>query len=572
MSSIRVLPERVASQIAAGEVVERPASVVRELLDNSIDAGADRIEVGIEGGGKRLIRVRDNGGGMSRDDLLLCVERHATSKIASLEDLARIRSLGFRGEALPSIAAVSRLQIVSRPSTALFGHRLKLSGGRMVAIEETGAPPGTIVEVRDLFFNVPARRKFLRSARTEIEHLMDVFLRLALPFAEISFRLDEGARTALRFPATKTLRSRLAQILGSEAAGAMVKLRQSGEGLEVKGYLAPASFSRGRPDRVLVYVNNRNIRDRLVHRAIMEGYGQRLMKGRYPQAVVFIRMDPAAVDVNVHPAKQEVRFREGNQVFRFLAAAVDGALKASAVRTARVDHWPAWKRPEMRPGVEVADSGVLPWAAVDKGEALSRPPEQAVLESQPEPEILGQLAGTYILGADEAGLWILDQHAAHERILYETLQQAWHEARIETQQLLVPVTLELSLKEARVLQAKGHTLKRFGLEVEPFGGNTFLLRAVPAVLNRTVWQSFFAELLIKLAAGDMGEDKVPDTVLQVMACHGAIRAGQRLRMEEMRALVRQWARATLPEHCPHGRPVVKRFSYRDLEKMFKRIA
>lgn len=570
MSSIRILPEHVASQIAAGEVVERPASVLRELLDNSIDAEADRIEVRIEDGGKRLIRVRDNGVGMSRDDLLLCVERHATSKIAAMEDLARIHSLGFRGEALPSIAAVSRFQIVSRQNTALFGHRLKLSGGRMTAIEETGAPPGTIVEVRDLFFNVPARRKFLRTARTEAEHLMDVFLRLALPFAGTSFRLEEGVRTALRFPASQTLRPRLAQILGKETAEAVEELAQGADGLEVEGYLAPASFSRSRPDRLLVYVNNRNIRDRLVHRAVMEGYGQRLMRGRYPQAVLFIRMDPAAVDVNVHPAKQEVRFREGRRVFQFLAAAVDSALKRPAARRAPDDLWPVRKTFQARQEPAVADGAALNWEVQARAEGSGRPPEQALFESGTEPEIIGQIAGTYILGADEEGLWIIDQHAAHERVLYETLREGWRGARIETQQLLVPITLELSLREARVLQAKGHILEQFGLEVEPFGGNTFLLRSVPAVLNRVVWRPFFAELLVKLAAGEPGEEGILDAVLQVMACHGAIRAGQRLGKEEMRTLIEHWRRASLPEHCPHGRPVVKRFSYRDLEKMFKR--
>ncbi|MBW2102976.1 MAG: DNA mismatch repair endonuclease MutL, partial [Deltaproteobacteria bacterium] len=309
MNAIRILPESVATRIAAGEVVERPASVVRELLDNALDAEADRLELWVENGGKRRIRVRDNGVGMSRDDLLLCVERHATSKVREARDLFRISTFGFRGEALPSIGAVSKLSITTRPRGALSGNRLRMSGGKLISIEETGAPEGTTVDVEFLFFNLPARRKFLRAARTEMDHILDTVFRVALAFPGILFRVVDGGRVALHLPETGDHRVRLSGLFGRRVAEDMIGVETSSSGVRVHGFLAPPEYVRSRADRMWVYVNGRNVRDRLLNKALLDGYGQRLMKGRYPQAVLFLEMDPSGVDVNVHPAKREIRFR-----------------------------------------------------------------------------------------------------------------------------------------------------------------------------------------------------------------------------------------------------------------------
>ena len=326
MNTIRILPEKVASQIAAGEVIERPASVVRELIDNSIDAKADRISVKIERGGKGLIKVTDNGMGMGRDDLLLCLERHATSKIRTASDLVKVTSFGFRGEAIPSMAAVSRMQITSLPQKELLGNRVRISGGKLLAIEEVGAPPGTIVEIKDLFFNIPVRRKFLRTPRTEMNHIVDAVLRAAMPFPNISFRLEEGNNGILHLPASSNPRLRLSHLMGRTTGQSILSGESQQKDPHIAIHVAPADFARKRADRLFVYVNGRNIKDRFVTKAIIEGYGQRLMKGRYPQALVFITIDPAQIDVNVHPTKQEIKFQNGRQVFRAIAAVVHKTL------------------------------------------------------------------------------------------------------------------------------------------------------------------------------------------------------------------------------------------------------
>lgn len=577
MNTIRILPETLASQIAAGEVVDRPASIVRELIDNSIDAGADRITVRIENGGKRRIQVSDNGAGMSRDDLLLCVERHATSKIRTASDLLNVRSLGFRGEALPSIAAVSRVQITSLPKDQLTGHKLRISGGKLLDIEETGAPVGTTVDVKDLFFNIPARRKFLRAERTETDHVVDALSRIAMPFSQIVFRLDDGPRNILHLPASEDNRDRIAGLMGRRTAEAMLIGEENGADLSVKAYVAPSDFSRNRGDRVYLYVNKRNIRDRLATKAIMEGYGQRLMKGQYPQAVVFIDIDPMDIDVNVHPTKQEIRFRNASRVFQAIVSAVERGLERSPhprAREASVERVfapqhrastavsePLW---EYLPRPVSSETAEIPLAPVRP----SPGPGAAVHQG---PRIIGQLGDTYILCQTSEGLMIVDQHAAHERIVYEHLKKSFAAERIETQTLLIPQELELSNQETRVMLEKGEGLRRFGIELSHFGGNTFLLTAVPALLKRVDWPSFVSELIPQLAEGPPDPGAPFDGCLMLMACHGAIRAGQGLSQEEMAHLLRELEGMDLPTHCPHGRPIRREVTYDELEKMFKRV-
>ncbi|MFH1124798.1 MAG: DNA mismatch repair endonuclease MutL [Pseudomonadota bacterium] len=573
MGSIRILPEKVAAQIAAGEVVERPASVVRELTDNSIDAGSDRIVIRIQSGGKRLIRVSDNGTGMTRDDLLLCVERHATSKITTLSDLFAIKTLGFRGEALPSISSVSRMQITSRTGDQLIGHRLEVIGGRLKSIEETGAPAGTTIEVRDLFFNVPVRRKFLRATKTETHHIMETLSRIALPHTSIHFRLDEEEKMLLNFPATENFLDRLSALLGGKAASSMIEAHQEAGETGVSIFLSPPDLSRTRGDHIFVYVNGRHIRDRMLTRAIMEGYGQRLMKGHYPQAVVFLEMNPSLVDVNVHPTKQEVRFHQGPFVYEILTSAIEKALRG-------LFHFGFEKGPASGEGPEEVPFGGLAGAepipaysgVQEQGPVYGEKGFQDGYVNKDTPHILGQLKDTYILCQAKDGLLMIDQHAAHERIVYETLKRSFRNSKVEGQPFLIPPKLEFSMKEADIIQKKMDQLARFGVEIEHFGGNTFLLRSVPAILVNGKWEEFLKDVVLLLEEeAEFTNDKAMDRLLTAMACHGAIRAGQPLSHGEMASLLKELGETELSTNCPHGRPVIKKFTYVEIERMFKRV-
>ena len=555
--------------------MERPASVVRELLDNSIDSGSDSIKVRMEAGGKRLIRVSDNGVGMERDDLLLCLERHATSKITSTEDLLTVSTLGFRGEALPSIGSVSQLTITTRPAEQLVGHRLKMEGGKLKSIEETGTPAGTIVEVKNLFYNIPARKKFLKTTKTEAEHVIQTVSRMALPFADVHFRLDENGRTIVNLPTSLEMKNRLSCLFGGRAAAAMEEASEQTAETTIRAYLAPPEMGRSRGDKILIYVNRRNIRDRSLTRAVIEGYGQRLMKGRYPQAVVFIEMPPSLVDPNVHPTKQEVRFRQQHLLYQNMVSTVKGALARRYHVSWQRDEFPfhgGTPREAFQERIELAEPPAPSWEPIrdfprDKEGWTGE--NEAVREGL---QIIGQLKNTYILCQTGEGLVMIDQHAAHERVVYETLQRSLKESRMESQSFLIPFRVELPLREGRVLEGGIDALRELGLEIEHFGGSTFLLRSVPSVLLEAQWESLLNDLVSLLAEEkDLKRETALDRFLTISACHGAIRAGQRLSYSEMVLLIRQLEDMDLPTNCPHGRPVSKKISYREIEKMFKRV-
>jgi len=570
MGLIRILSEKVASQIAAGEVVERPASVVRELIDNSIDASATRILIKIENGGKNLIRVSDNGAGMDRDDLLLCAERHATSKISELSDLFSVRTLGFRGEAVPSIAAVSRMVIASRTLDQVGGFRLRLESGKIKGIEETGAPVGTTVEVNDLFFNTPARKKFLRSAGTETDHILDVLSRIALPFTTLSFRLDDRDKTLLSLPSVDSDVSRLSALFGHEVASSMIPIEREIHGLRVSGYLSPPEWDRARGDHLFVYVNRRSVRERLLTHAIIEGYGSRLMKGRYPYAVIFIAIDPSLVDVNVHPAKQEVRFHQDRLVHEAVKTVLDESLRQKAAALFHVPV-PSMESIEEKGG-RIAES-TREYAAYPAEKMISHGPAlQVPLMIKECPVVLGQLKETYILCETKEGLLLVDQHAAHERRVYEKLKRAYDSSSLECQPFLIPPRVEFSPSESRTILKRMEELSELGITLEHFGGETFMVRSVPNLLVDVHWVTFLRELIAVLEEqGAVKGDQVVDRLLALMACHGAIRAGQRLSYEEMVALVEQLDQAEVPTNCPHGRPVFKRLSFHEIEKMFRRV-
>jgi len=574
MDKIRILPEKVATQIAAGEIIERPASVVRELLDNSVDAESDKIIIRIKEGGRRLIRLSDNGVGMSRDDLLLSLERYATSKINSTSDLFAIKTLGFRGEALPSISSVSRMEITSRPADQLIGYRLKVTGGQLKSIDEMGTPAGTIVEIRDLFFNTPARRKFLRGAKTEAGHIIDTLSRIILPFKHIQLRLEDAGKTILNLPASENELDRLSALMGRNIAASMIEAYQETGEFTLKAYLAPPDVSRNRGDRIYIYVNRRSIKDRLIVRAIMEGYGERLMKGRYPQAVIFIDIDPSLVDINVHPTKQEVRFHHSHVVYQTLVSNIEGTLQQQFKPLFEMGYRRAESMIEQQVNGMTMAEPRWEYSGDQKKEATHHPEKEYHEESlvKESPQIIGQLKDTYILCQAGDGLLMFDQHAAHERIVYETLKKTYQSSQIERQPFLIPPELELSLKDRRVIMGKLDQLNGLGLELEHFGGSTFLLRSIPSILIDVRWEEFLIDLIpILEEEGDLAREQVLDRLWTVMACHGSIRAGTQMSREEMTLLLHQLEMMDLPTHCPHGRPIFKMFKYYEIEKIFKRV-
>ncbi len=609
---IRILPEQLCNQIAAGEVVERPASVVKELLENALDAGAGEILVEVEAGGKRLIRIIDDGSGMGRDDVLLCVERHATSKIAVNDDLFRLQTFGFRGEALPSIAAVSRLTISSRTAEAEAGWEVYLEGGVVRRSGAIGIPTGTTVEVRNLFFNTPARRKFLRRDETELGHVGEVVTKTALAHAEVRFRLVHNGRTLLDVYRQHSLEERVASLLGRPLLEELLPLCRSGErGLAMHGLVAQPSRNRSAGSAIYTYINGRYIRDRVVQHAILEGYRNLLPKGRYPMAVLFLDMDPELVDVNVHPTKHEVRFREQGEVHDFIVAALRDTLRPSG--------WLAGRHPTPgSPGLDapVPNGGVVPppplevpgdpphqiqetlgryaqtaslampsraAAPLEPASETSPCPEQpdfrnAVLPAMDDPgffgglTVLGQFRRSYILCQDGDDLLIIDQHAAHERIGFERLKAQFLAGGIERQRLLFPTILELTFRDAAVMSEQQDELARLGFEVEPFGGNAFAVKAVPQLLADTPVEGMVRDLIADLASiGRSGViEAALDRLLIGMACHGMVRANQSLNPVQIRALLLDLDGVDFRGHCPHGRPVLQRLTLTEIERMFKR--
>lgn len=559
MRRILLLDRAVADRIAAGEVVERPASVVKELVENSLDAGARTITVEIEQAGLRLIRVSDDGGGMVPEDAPLSVRRFATSKIATAEDLERVATYGFRGEALPSIAAVSRLELATRPADAESGTRVSVTGGAPPVVTAAGAAPGTVVTVRDLFFNTPARRKFLKSPAREFALITEAVQRLSLAAPEVTFRLRHEGREVLIYPAAAP-QERLAQVLGRDLAGAMAPVQGGGGGIIVTGWAVRPE--RARPTRTLDYlfVNSRPIQNRLVSRAVLQGYAELLPVGHFPVAVISLDLDPASLDVNIHPRKLEVRFTDEHRVFTTVTRAVREALLGpEALR-----HIP--QAPLDAVGMAGEGAEAVAMAAGVAETAPFYPPGPGPL---PPMRLLGQILSTYLVAEVPGGLVLIDQHAAHERILYERLLRDATDGQGSAQMLAVPVPVDLSAAEAGVLDEFLPASARLGFTLEPFGGSTLLVRAVPAALVRRS-----PEAIVRRALAALIEPRDGDEAMQRLAiataCHTAVRAGDVLTAEEMAALLRDLAATEDPFTCFHGRPTMVRVSREALERWFLR--
>ena len=592
--SIRVLPEQLIHQIAAGEVVERPASVVKELVENSLDAGASVVDVEIEGGGAALVRVRDDGGGIDASELVLALARHATSKIGSIDDLEAVRTLGFRGEALPSIASVSRMRMVSRPAAAAVAYAVTAVDGEVSGPQPQPHPPGTTVEVRDLFFNVPARRKFLRAQRTQLGQVERLVERLALSRFDVGFRLSSARRVLADHPPARDERSRdarVAAVLGDDFIRHALKLDHEGAGMRLSGWFCLPTYARSQADQQHFFLNGRPLRDKLVASAVRLAYRDVLYHGRHPAYVLYLEMDPARVDVNAHPQKLEVRFRESGLVHDFIFRTLERALGETRPAQSAADDIPAARfdqRMSLPPGGPRTSALDL-YGTLAAGARDTTPPGQQVpalpaaaevrdsAPGEPAPGehplgyAIAQLHGIYILAQAQGGLVLVDMHAAHERTTYERLKAALDARRIASQPLLVPVPLSVSVAEADAADAHAAVLEELGIEVSRAGPTQLLVRAVPALLTSADAATLVRDMLSDLREqGGGGARQALERVLGTMACHQAVRANRRLTVPEMNALLREMETTLRADQCVHGRPTWSFVSLEDLDRLFLR--
>ncbi len=620
MLEIRLLPPELISRIAAGECVERPSSVVKELVENALDAGAKCITVATQDGGRDLIEVVDDGSGMDRENLRLCIAQHATSKISSDDDLFNIRTMGFRGEALASVGAVARLQITSRRHDADVGHTIRVDGGKVTAPQPCAARPGTKVEVRDLFFAVPARRKFLRTTQTESGHITEQFARIALAHPGVAFSLRSGARSVHDLRATSDVRGRIGDLYGRELADVLLPIRRDGDGVVVEGLVAPPEESRGSTKWEYVFVNGRYVRDRFVSHAIKEAYRSLIDGRRYPVAFLFITIDPERIDVNVHPMKTEIRWRDSNYVHgqvlaalrdKFLSTNLDHGFKPRAdgdayrqrVREAMVDFFTKARpeRPTQQPTAapgrpyeqrqpapappHPAVAGQPDTADVDAADAAPLSPIASTFSSElpgldvdasersAQPRAL-QIHNAFILVETGDGLMIIDQHALHERILYEELSQRVKSRHLEAQRLLIPEVVRVPADRLEVLETHADMLVRLGIELNAVGPQSVALQAFPTLLQeRGFDQGEFVRDILDLLSehGSRPEaDTLVHDVLDMMACKAAVKAGDPLTPQEIEALLARRELAERSSHCPHGRPTTLHLALSDLERQFHR--
>lgn len=634
MSKIRILPEQLANQIAAGEVVERPASVVKELLENSLDAKASRIEIEIEGGGTRLIRIIDNGQGMDEDDLLLSLERHGTSKIQTEEDLGAIGTLGFRGEAVPSIGSVSKFTITSRPEQAELGTRVVLNYGKLTKVHEIGCSFGTTVEVRNLFGNTPARRKFLRTARTELGHIDEVIKNYALGSPKVTFILRIDGRDTIYLDNSLSIEQRLGNIMRYDGPFIPVDTaRQPNNMRRISGFLIPPEKVTLGPAKMRIFVNGRAIRDRMIVHAVTEGLRGFLMKGKNPSGLIHLSLPPDEVDVNVHPAKHEVRFRNSQDVHTLLSQSVAQAMREHQLaikatifgpdRTIDRTPIPLDSQPiethsfessfipteqpieslphsnnhnlidtnETQPPFPLRETSPQPAATAQTQPlfATAEPIQQSSSEEQPSPNhqeiqeelhksvthnllVIGQYDNLFIFCKTSDGLLVIDQHAAHERLLYEKFRKQYLANTIVRQTLMFPETVELSLFQAQLMEKNEEEIDRIGFSVREFGGNTYIISAVPALAGLANPRELFLDILEQFGSensrGEAGG--FLDTILATMACKAAVKAGTELSNREIDNLLNEMTKADLFTHCPHGRPVVKQFTRDEVKKWFYR--
>jgi len=621
VNRIRLLPEHVANQIAAGEVIERPASVLKELLENSLDAGATQVDVQIGAGGRSLVLVTDNGCGMSRDDALLCLERHATSKLRDSDDLDRIASYGFRGEAIPSIASVSRFRLRTREPGALAGTELVIDGGKLREVREVGLAPGTQIEVRSIFYNMPARRKFLRTEATESAHIRHVMLLAGLARPDVGFTLTMDDQPPQRWIPGEDLRQRLVSVFGAEWADLTVPIDARSGDLRLHGFIGKPGISRAARTEEIFFINQRPVENRTLHFGLLEGYHNSLMKGRYPVAVLFLEMDPSGVDVNIHPAKREVRFHDDFTIRHFVVKAVqevlqqfsgapaasvkfdlpaapanhgtdgtdetDGTTKSAQTFTpspSHLSHPSHQSHPSHSP-----ETPTLPLHLEKEPEPLALQPTLALPEDQPRPStprpeplitnrlglrVVGCIGLLYLVAESPEGMVLIDQHAAHERVLFEQMLKRMALQDPAAQQLLFPVTLEFLPRDADFLLAQIETLQQAGVGITRFGPTAFLIDALPAMVKPRDVGEFIRTVVTDLQQ-EGGETRkgrrLSEEVVAKTVCRHAVKANDALKPAEWDHLVHDLLACDLPYTCPHGRPTMIQLTMAELEKKFGRV-
>jgi DNA mismatch repair protein MutL len=654
MGRIRILSDQIANQIAAGEVVDRPASVVKELLENALDAGATRIRLEVEGGGRKLIRIADNGCGMLRDDALLAFERHATSKIRSSDDLLSIATLGFRGEALPSIASISRLQLDTRTEEEPAGTHVEIIGGKILRVEDAGIPRGTTIAVRDLFFNTPARRKFLKSETTELSHVTALVTHYALAHPDKHFELHSATHALLVAPPVQKPSERLYQIFGAELVGQLLPVaaerslehaglpepppwkrdadyeRPKPGFLRMSGFLSKPELQKLNRNSIYVFVNQRLVRDRIILHAVSEAYRNIMPPTSFPVILMFLEMPPEEVDVNVHPAKTEVRFRQSSFVHDFVRDSLRNALvkarpaagflqalstspnassalsslpdvsplpgeeSPTTLLVADADRFdpPAADGFELRPPEPHPVTGKLPFSAAGLAAITSAlpeahdcdsqtpaeeneqmPPESGSLNALASLKPLGQLRESFILAVNDEGLWIIDQHVAHERVLFEKVLRDRQVERVQRQRLLMPMLVDLLPQQMVVFAAIAHELERNGFEAEPFGPRTIAIKAAPIGLEGNQLERMLIEVLEQSERETQHEnlETMRTRIAASIACHAAIKVNTALDPKRMEWLLAELAKTEHPTSCPHGRPIALRYAWKDIQRAFQRI-
>lgn len=580
---IQQLPSHLVNQIAAGEVVERPASVVKELVENSLDAGAQAVQIDIVAGGQKLIRIRDDGKGIARAELELALSRHATSKITSLADLEAVASLGFRGEALPSIASVARLTLSSRSAGEDSAWQVQADGGTISEPAPAAHPPGTTVEVHDLFYNTPARRRFLRTERTEFGHIEKWIRRLALSRPGIAFTLTHNQRSVLQLATAQdeeSERQRIAKICGDAFAEQCVYLERETDGIALSGWIGLPTFNRSQPDLQFWFVNGRSVTDKTLAHAVRHAYRDVLFHGRYPAYVLHLTMDPATVDANAHPAKHEVRFRDGRRVHGVVSQSVEVALQDTRPGGHDVTPIPMTREAAFDQGAMQLPHGPSPAAvretlatyrAMATAPSLADVPEQA-REVPPLGFAVAQLAGVYILAENRDGLVVVDMHAAHERITYEKLKKSYDDRDLVRQPLLVPETVAVAENEANLVEQAGAALAEFGLVVDRAGPTTLVVREVPVLLRNADVESLLRDVLSDLSESGRSHRvaDASDELLATMACHHSVRAHRLLSLDEMNALLREMEATERADQCNHGRPTWTTITMAELDRLFLR--
>jgi len=607
MKTIKRLPEIIANKIAAGEVVERPVSVVKELLENAIDANSSRIRIDIEKGGAQLIRLSDNGIGMHRDNALLSLERHATSKISEDSDLFAIKTLGFRGEALPSIAAISKMVMVTRPHDSEVGTEIQVEGGKVMQVSDAGAPSGTYISVKDLFFNTPARKKYMKSNRTEIAHIIDYVSNVAVGFPSIHFKLFHNSKVIKNWPQTKKNADRIANVMGDDLYKHLYPIHHKSDHVSIDGYVSTPEKCRKSSSHV-IFVNGRAVTDRFIQHAILEGYRGKIIKGHYPVVVLFLTVPFEDVDVNVHPAKMTVRFVHQGSIHQAIAQTIQKTLDKSRsvpkrpqpetfplpetpLRNQEPQHYEETNHKAITEKhlydlseqthlnqTNKVEEDFFPVSYTAKQPALipesdtnNRYPENAIDYSSLN--ILGQFQKTYIVCENGQSMFLIDQHAAHERIVYERLKKAISSKKLPVQRLLVPETIELTYQQALVFEKLIEDIQKIGFDIEHFGQNTFVIQSVPDILTGKDIKKLIHEIAESLPdiKNTAPLEQAIDECLMLMACHSSIRAGQLLTTIEINELLKSLNSCEHPSQCPHGRPTCIQWDRIEIEKKFKRI-